>query len=111
MPILFFSSRSRHTSFDCDWSSDVCSSDLLAVLVNGHGGATVPAAAGGQPSANGHAPAAPAPDRNSPFAARSEERRVGKEWSFTVSTDRYKKKVAKVVETCKNKTPDTKLNT
>src|SRR3990167_10181532 len=25
----FFSSRSRHTRFDCDWSSDVCSSDLL----------------------------------------------------------------------------------
>src|SRR5205085_8100312 len=22
-----FSSRRRHTSFDCDWSSDVCSSD------------------------------------------------------------------------------------
>src|SRR5205085_4965293 len=21
--------RSRHTSFDCDWSSDVCSSDLV----------------------------------------------------------------------------------
>src|SRR6266853_2676342 len=26
---FFFSSRRRHTSFDCDWSSDVCSSDLL----------------------------------------------------------------------------------
>src|SRR5256886_9985900 len=26
---LFFSSRRRHTRFDCDWSSDVCSSDLL----------------------------------------------------------------------------------
>src|SRR2546427_9378429 len=25
---FFFSSRSRHTRFDCDWSSDVCSSDL-----------------------------------------------------------------------------------
>src|SRR5256886_11162122 len=25
---LFFSSRRRHTRFDCDWSSDVCSSDL-----------------------------------------------------------------------------------
>src|SRR5256886_7420771 len=24
---LFFSSRRRHTIFDCDWSSDVCSSD------------------------------------------------------------------------------------
>src|SRR5256886_10008655 len=28
-PVLFFfSSRRRHTRFDCDWSSDVCSSDL-----------------------------------------------------------------------------------
>src|SRR5688572_32723418 len=25
----FFSSRRRHTRFDCDWSSDVCSSDHL----------------------------------------------------------------------------------
>src|SRR2546430_210371 len=28
---FFFSSRRRHTIFDCDWSSDVCSSDLLAL--------------------------------------------------------------------------------
>src|SRR5260370_20177988 len=26
---FFFSSRRRHTRFKCDWSSDVCSSDLL----------------------------------------------------------------------------------
>src|SRR6266853_2948445 len=29
---FFFSSRRRHTRFDCDWSSDVCSSDLSALL-------------------------------------------------------------------------------
>src|SRR2546427_1739855 len=29
MRMFFFSSRRRHTRFDCDWSSDVCSSDLL----------------------------------------------------------------------------------
>src|SRR5256886_806004 len=29
--IFFFSSRRRHTRFDCDWSSDVCSSDLPPV--------------------------------------------------------------------------------
>src|SRR2546430_7224775 len=28
--LFFFSSRRRHTRFDCDWSSDVCSSDLNA---------------------------------------------------------------------------------
>src|SRR2546427_6199376 len=48
---FFFSSRRRHTRFDCDWSSDVCSSDLDAardlsgdVLLNGEqvrGGAVV----------------------------------------------------------------------
>src|SRR6266480_61753 len=27
---FFFSSRRRHTSVTCDWSSDVCSSDLPA---------------------------------------------------------------------------------
>src|SRR2546427_10215477 len=31
---FFFSSRRRHTRFDCDWSSDVCSSDLdLAIFL------------------------------------------------------------------------------
>src|SRR2546430_6572049 len=35
--VFFFSSRRRHTRFDCDWSSDVCSSDLaaLASLLDG----------------------------------------------------------------------------
>src|SRR5260370_23531621 len=28
MTVFFFSSRRRHTRFKCDWSSDVCSSDL-----------------------------------------------------------------------------------
>src|SRR5690606_39683908 len=28
--LFFFSSRRRHTRFSRDWSSDVCSSDLLA---------------------------------------------------------------------------------
>src|SRR2546430_2546358 len=28
--MFFFSSRRRHTRFDCDWSSDVCSSDLIS---------------------------------------------------------------------------------
>src|SRR2546430_11218132 len=39
---FFFSSRRRHTRFDCDWSSDVCSSDLVRVIVpdmgSGYGG-------------------------------------------------------------------------
>src|SRR5689334_23859662 len=28
---FFFSSRRRHTRWNCDWSSDVCSSDLLGL--------------------------------------------------------------------------------
>src|SRR5689334_24174755 len=28
---FFFSSRRRHTRWNCDWSSDVCSSDLVRV--------------------------------------------------------------------------------
>src|SRR3989338_3216571 len=28
-PVFLFSSRRRHTRWNCDWSSDVCSSDLL----------------------------------------------------------------------------------
>src|SRR5688572_25578010 len=31
---FFFSSRRRHTRFDCDWSSDVCSSDLSPRTAN-----------------------------------------------------------------------------
>src|SRR5689334_11947260 len=39
--VFFFSSRRRHTRWNCDWSSDVCSSDLPAPL------AIRPAAPGG----------------------------------------------------------------
>src|SRR5689334_23922123 len=30
--VFFFSSRRRHTRWNCDWSSDVCSSDLLVAI-------------------------------------------------------------------------------
>src|SRR5689334_24784916 len=29
--MFFFSSRRRHTRWNCDWSSDVCSSDLALI--------------------------------------------------------------------------------
>src|SRR2546430_8114365 len=35
---FFFSSRRRHTRFDCDWSSDVCSSDLSTPVTASFGG-------------------------------------------------------------------------
>src|SRR5260370_5389765 len=34
--IFFFSSRRRHTRFKCDWSSDVCSSDLERLAATTH---------------------------------------------------------------------------
>src|SRR5260370_19377659 len=33
MLFFFFSSRRRHTRFKCDWSSDVCSSDLAQQIL------------------------------------------------------------------------------
>src|SRR5690606_39547575 len=33
LSFFFFSSRSRHTRFSRDWSSDVCSSDLVDIHV------------------------------------------------------------------------------
>src|SRR6266571_7706188 len=40
MMLFFFSSRRRHTRLTCDWSSDVCSSDLqptVTIDLEGHG--------------------------------------------------------------------------
>src|SRR2546430_6961705 len=74
---VLFSSRRRHTSFVCDWSSDVCSSDLiyLGALVAGLRAGLIyntwPLIDGALlPDAARLLHAAP---------ARSEERRVGKE--------------------------------
>src|SRR2546430_7245092 len=39
--LFFFSSRRRHTRFDCDWSSDVCSSDLHELTQLGLGNSTI----------------------------------------------------------------------
>src|SRR5690606_40992451 len=92
--------RRRHTSFSHDWSSDVCSSDLLglaASLVLAFGvawqlreppvpgqalPAAAPAAAARSAPAAAQAVHAPAAEEAAPAAdagaARSEERRVGK---------------------------------
>src|SRR5260370_9961635 len=39
--VFFFSSRRRHTRFKCDWSSDVCSSDLEPEFVRAVGGVDI----------------------------------------------------------------------
>src|SRR2546430_13632886 len=87
---FFFSSRRRHTRFDCDWSSDVCSSDLCQL-----GGAMHFSCPGCRRSSSSSAPRCPrnllqgkklphsaAPETTPIMPApsrRSEERRVGKE--------------------------------
>src|SRR6266568_5286327 len=72
---FFFSSRRRHTRWNCDWSSDVCSSDLnrgdLDALVEFYD-----------------------PDvvfETLLLGTRSEERRVGKECRSRWSPYHYKK--------------------
>src|SRR5438874_13210517 len=64
---FFFSSRRRHTRSLRDWSSDVCSSDLIARVARGRGGCGAMRAA--------------AVIAGALFlgGGRSEERRVGKE--------------------------------
>src|SRR3990167_5535829 len=44
--VFFFSSRRRHTRFDCDWSSDVCSSDLSTPVLADDTGKQAPDEAG-----------------------------------------------------------------
>src|SRR5438034_6670864 len=69
--LFFFSSRRRHTRSLCDWSSDVCSSDLLPLARGQLGPASLHLEeydafdlTGGEPVEHDQ---------------RSEERRVGKE--------------------------------
>src|SRR5256886_15752186 len=47
---FFFSSRRRHTRFDCDWSSDVCSSDLPSEVLRSLPNANMADALGRLPS-------------------------------------------------------------
>src|SRR4029077_21291319 len=73
---FFFSSRRRHTRCKCDWSSDVCSSDLMR-----------PAAA--------IARATTSPGWRNTTRPRSEERRVGEECRSRWSPYPLKKSVGR----------------
>src|SRR5690242_21358084 len=87
---FFFSSRRRHTRLTCDWSSDVCSSDLTRTPGSSSG-------SGGSPnvrlprwrrsvavtrlvSATKTGSSSVSTSSKRTRASRSEERRVGKEW-------------------------------
>src|SRR2546430_7555104 len=87
---FFFSSRRRHTRFDCDWSSDVCSSDLKvdAVVMRKGKKETIkditlsepPAPRVGRGFGSGFGWPVRMPEGGSMVTLqRSEERRVGKE--------------------------------
>src|SRR5690349_24989932 len=81
---FFFSSRRRHTRSLRDWSSDVCSSDLVGVEVPGR----VPHV-GVAPRQHEHL--LPLADQELDQAARSEERRVGKECRYGWAACQYEK--------------------
>src|SRR2546429_931354 len=94
----FFSSRRRHTRCSRDWSSDVCSSDLvrisflklddkilpdMGVKLHSSKGKSLPRRAKRKRRARRPLPSSPrapcAPIPALPLCTRSEERRVGKE--------------------------------
>src|SRR5699024_11707969 len=83
---FFFSSRRRHTRSKRDWSSDVCSSDLVTghvshILAAYYNFAAVHIIETGNQVANrGLAAARWSYNGRSASLGRSEERRVGKEW-------------------------------
>src|SRR5688572_31561056 len=105
---FFFSSRRRHTRFDCDWSSDVCSSDLdpppapaspadVLATLEGLADPTNPnLAAAIDDLKNGIALLASADMAATPFE-RSEERRVGKECRTWRAPEPSKNKKSKKV--------------
>src|SRR2546430_6103819 len=83
---FFFSSRRRHTRFDCDWSSDVCSSDLKYRFSTGRPGRPTTDSLQGTVmdvykinDDNSHKRLLRAIDKLDDNTSRSEERRVGKE--------------------------------
>src|SRR5438034_6050400 len=104
---FFFSSRRRHTRSLCDWSSDVCSSDLdeegsgrvgrgrTAVKKKSSSKAvkrqpTIKSRANKTSSSSSSSSSSP-----SSSSSRSEERRVGKEYRSRCRQERRNKKVQK----------------
>src|SRR5436190_23010075 len=87
MLFFFFSSRRRHTRSLCDWSSDVCSSDLDARGTCRF--LPLPA----RPTSVTFVPASASPSTDRHGSPRSEERRVGKECRSRWSPYQYKKRM------------------
>src|SRR5689334_25028530 len=83
---FFFSSRRRHTRWNCDWSSDVCSSDLVALVASSCMTRPSDCIADGPRKTSGPC------TLNFLESRRSEERRVGKECRYRWSPYQQKKK-------------------
>src|SRR5689334_24906621 len=106
--MFFFSSRRRHTRWNCDWSSDVCSSDLGCSLHDAVSATT------GKAGANLGAFVAKIDvlrEQTQDLSLReiielvlqhsglrSEERRVGKEGWSRLSPEYYKEKIEVTVD-------------
>src|SRR5690606_39493829 len=106
--VFFFSSRRRHTRFSRDWSSDVCSSDLaerevpwtlfpgMEISIDEQSTCLTLRSPYLPPMAEGEW--YPTSDRISlePDGRfhRSEERRVGKEWTCRWAPNAYMKRIA-----------------
>src|SRR5207245_4538832 len=76
---FFFSSRRRHTRCYRDWSSDVCSSDLLGAFLGPLGAQESSVDVGGLGFLHARGAIFGGGIFARPLNARSEERRVGKE--------------------------------
>src|SRR5690242_21205569 len=99
---FFFSSRRRHTRLTCDWSSDVCSSDLGQLVLVAQQQLLVVVDILERPAVGEHVGRV---DRRSEFVShpaavhhrrltiRSEERRVGKECRSRWLPEQEKEKV------------------
>src|SRR5947207_15678912 len=99
MYLFFFSSRRRHTRSLCDWSSDVCSSDLgnLAPSLSEIG---VPGVSSLEIPGSILCEEIRRHPRRRKKRRRSEERRVGKERRCVVSMDQIEKLIASVGHVC-----------
>src|SRR5690242_21941247 len=88
---FFFSSRRRHTRLTCDWSSDVCSSDLSCGTSSRHAGDIHRSCSPRCFLWQVRSPRFP-PRCIRATSRRSEERRVGKECRSRWSPYHQKKK-------------------
>src|SRR5690625_8022826 len=101
--IFFFSSRRRHTRWPRDWSSDVCSSDLKAVLECMLDGLSMKAIGQHMGLSRSHIynikeSIIEQIEHFGHNGHRSEERRVGKEYRTRNTRYQYKEKIRQMKE-------------